>query len=262
MLSRLLICRFFSPARRGLYDPFLVVYLTCKNSVALNEFGERTGERILKKAVIFDMDGVISDTEWIYVDKVLEVLREEGINVTGDDIHDVFGTNMLLIFIQLKERFGLEGEPEDYKNRVHFLRDEHVRTHGIQPMEGAVELIGKLKAAGIPIAVASSANRKIIERTLGAFSVLEMIDAVASGAELKRGKPAPDVYLEAARLLGVSPSDCMVIEDTAPGVEGAKSAGMECIAFQPEKAVKMDLSKADRIMTSFVGRNVEDIVGK
>ena len=217
--------------------------------------------KAVKKAVIFDMDGVISDTEWIYVDKVLQVLGEEGVDVTGDDIHDVFGTNMLLIFIQLKERFSLPGNPEDYKNRVHYLRDEHVRKNGIMPMKGSIEIIKSLKKKGIMLAVASSAKREIIKRTLGSFSVLDYIDAIASGAELERGKPWPDVYLKAAEMLGVKPSDCVVIEDTTPGIEGAKRAQMECIAFSPEKAVKMDLSKADRILNSFVGVTAEDIVG-
>lgn len=207
----------------------------------------------MKKAVIFDMDGVISDTEWIYVDKVLQILSEEGVYVTGDEIHDVFGTNMTHLCSQLKERFPLKRSTEEMKERVHRLRDIHFDKHGIKPVEGAPELIRELSDMGIKIAVASSAKRAVIERTLSGFDIRDRIDAVLSGAEIERGKPWPDLYLKAAEALGMSPDECVVIEDTPPGVKGAKSAGMKCVAFAPKKAVKMDLGLADVRITDFVG---------
>ena len=94
-----------------------------------------------KKAVIFDMDGVISDTEWIYVEKVLQVLAEEGVFISGDDIHDVFGTNMEYICSELKKRYSLERSVREMKERVHYLRDRHYEEKGIKPVEGSDKLL-------------------------------------------------------------------------------------------------------------------------
>lgn len=215
----------------------------------------------MKKAVIFDMDGVLSDSEWIYVDKILEMLREENIFIEAEEINDLFGKSMIFLCQELKSRYHLNKEASYYADRVHALRDKHIKDHGLFPMEGAVELVEKLHGQGIPIAVASSAPLETIKGNMMRFGIYDYIDAIVSGLDCSRGKPYPDIYLEAASRLGLSPDDCVVVEDSANGVAAAKNAGIYCIAFVPPKAVKQDVSRADRILTGFAGVDPDSILG-
>ena len=207
----------------------------------------------MKKAVIFDMDGVLSDSEWIYVDKILEMLREEGICIDAEEINDLFGQSMIFLCTELKNRYRLNKEPAYYADRVHMLRDKHIKEHGLFPMEGAVDLVIKLHNRGIPVAVASSAPEETIRSNMVRFGIEAYIDHIVSGLSCRHGKPYPDIYLKASTLLDTPPEDCLVIEDSSNGVQAAKAAGMYCIAFVPEKAVAQDISMADQIMTTFVG---------
>lgn len=214
----------------------------------------------MRKAVIFDMDGVLSDSEWIYVDKILVFLKEEGIDVPASEINELFGQTMLAICKELKSRYQLSGEPELFVDRIHALRDAHIKEHGIFPMEGAAALVQALYNKGVPMAVASSAPRDLLRSNMRHFGIEGCFKHFISGKDCVCGKPAPEIYLRAAELLNVSPSECVVIEDSSNGVNAAKNAGMYCIAFVPQKAVPQDVSRADRILTSFVGLDADSLL--
>lgn len=196
------------------------------------------------------MDGVLSDSEWIYVDKILEVLQEEGIYIKLSEINDLFGQSMIFLCQELKKRYSLPREASFYADRVHFLRDRHIEEFGLFPMKGAQDLVRSLHQQKIPIAVASSAPMETIQANMRRFGLDSFISHYVSGLECRRGKPDPDIYLKAASLLGLDPGDCIVVEDSANGVKAAKAAGMFCYAFIPPRAVPQDLSPADRIITS------------
>ena len=217
-------------------------------------------EITMKKAVIFDMDGVLSDSEWIYVDKILEVLREEDVCIDAEKINDLFGQSMIFLCEELKNRYQLKKSASCYAERIHALRDRYIKEHGLFPMEGAVSLLKKLHEMGIPVAVASSAPVETIRSNMERFGMNSYIDHMVSGLSCKRGKPDPEIYRKAAFLLKTDPAQCVVIEDSANGVAAAKAAGMYCIAFIPEKAVAQDLSKADEILTTFVGLEPDRIL--
>ena len=206
---------------------------------------------IITKAVIFDMDGVLSDSEWIYEKKILQVLAEEGISIKSEEINDLFGQNMLIICRELKARYGLQDKPENYAARIYALRDEHIEKNGLYPMPGAVEFVRKLHDAGIPLAVASSANAATIGANMERFGITDCFDYLVSGVDCAHGKPEPDIYLKAAELLGKDPADCIVFEDSANGVAAAKGAGMYCYAYVSPGAVPQNVSPADRIIHSF-----------
>ena len=215
----------------------------------------------MKKAVIFDMDGVLSDSEYIYVEKILEMLEEEGIRIEAVEISDLFGQSMIHLCTELKRRYGLNKEASVYRDRVHELRDRHIEEKGLYPMEGAVELVRSLHKRGIPIAVASSAPLKTIRGNMDHFGIGDCIDGMVSGLECSQGKPDPEIYLKAAALLHTAPSDCLVIEDSSNGVAAAKNAGMTCYAFVPPKAVPQDISRADTVLTSFTDLDPDRLLG-
>lgn len=204
----------------------------------------------MAKAVIFDMDGVLSDSEWIYVEKILEVLREEGIIIEAEDINDLFGQSMLYICEELKKRYHLPESASFYADRVHCLRDKLIEEKGLFPMEGAVDLVRSLYYEGIPLAVASSAPVETIRGNMRRFCIENYFELFVSGLDCSKGKPDPEIYLRAASLLEVDPCDCIAVEDSANGVAAAKAAGMYCIAFVPPKAVPQDVSIADKTVVS------------
>ena len=137
------------------------------------------------------MDGVLSDTEWIYIEKILEVLQEEGIRIKAEEISDLFGRSMDQICAELKRRYDLPDTAAYYHNRILHLRDRLIEDRGIFPMDGAVELVRDLHNAGIPVAVASSAPIETIKGNMIRFGIEQYIDHFVSGTECVRGKPDP-----------------------------------------------------------------------
>lgn len=214
----------------------------------------------MRRAVLFDMDGVISDTERFYVDGLVEMLGQEGVKVTPAELSDMFGSTQVYIWNKLIDRYHLTGKVEEYVDAVHGIRDRLIREHGLLPMPGVLELIRKLHEAGVLLAVASSSPRETIEHNMEIFGVWDCLDTIVSGVECEKGKPEPEIYLKAAANLGVLPGECVVIEDSTNGVKAGKAAGMYCHAYVPPQAYKQDVSTADDILESFEGLSVEDIL--
>ena len=217
----------------------------------MKPFAEKMILPCAAKAVIFDMDGGLSDSEWIYEKKILQVLADEGISIKSEEINDLFGQSLVIICRELKARYGLEKDAEEYAARIYALRDEHIEKNGLYPMPGAVEFVRNLNDADIPLAVASSAHAATIRANMDRFGITDCFDYLVSGVDCAHGKPAPDIYLKAAALLGKDPAECIVFEDSANGVAAAKAAGMYCYAFVSPGAVPQDVSPADKIIHSF-----------
>lgn len=214
----------------------------------------------MRRAVLFDMDGVISDTERFYIEAIIERLKREGISVTPVQINDLFGSTMRHNWGVLKERYGLQGDVDTYVDEVHEIKEYLLETQGLKPMPGVVELIRKLHEAGILLAVASSSPREVIEHHLEAFGIQDCFDTIVSGLECREGKPAPEIYLRAAKNLGAVPAECVVIEDSTNGVKAGKAAGMYCYAYVPPQAYRQDVSAADHMLESFCNLEVEDVL--
>jgi HAD superfamily hydrolase (TIGR01509 family) len=182
------------------------------------------------EAVIFDMDGVLVDTEHLW-DEVREALTEEwGGRYTPEAQEAMMGMSSLEWSRYLHETVGLREPPEVINAEV--VRRMLARYEVDLPVvPGAVEAVTQIAEQGLRLALASSSNRELIAAVLRQLDLTALFDVTVSSEEVPRGKPAPDVYLEAARRLGVEPARCVAIEDSASGIRAAHAAGMRVIAY-------------------------------
>ena len=181
------------------------------------------------EAVVFDLDGVILDSEQLW-DEVREGLAYE----RGGRWHegaqaDMMGMSSREWSVYMHERIGLSEPPEEINAEVVRRMLERYRRE-LPLIPGAVEAVERL-AARWPLGLASSSNRELIDAALEAAGLTRYFRVTVSSEEVEHGKPAPDVYLEAARRLGVPPERCAAIEDSQNGIRSAKAAGMRVIAI-------------------------------
>jgi len=181
-------------------------------------------------AVIFDLDGTLVDTEPHYYEAGRQVLAEHGVpGFSWTDHERYVGISTLETVTLWKREYGLRASVEELlaaKNR-RYLELARAATRAYPEMRTFVEL---LAAEGVPMAVASGSSPEAIEAILAGTGLDAYLRTVVSADEVERGKPAPDVFLEAARRIRVAPADCVVVEDAAPGAAAAHTAGMRCIA--------------------------------
>lgn len=181
------------------------------------------------EAVVFDLDGVIVDSEQVWDDVREQLVRERGGRWHGGAQAAMMGMSSPEWSRYLHDELGLAESPEEINDEV--VRRMLARYREDLPLlEGAVDAVRRL-AAEFPLAVASSSNRPLIEAVLERAGIAELFAAVVSSEEVARGKPAPDVYLEAARLLGVEPERCAAVEDSSNGLRAAHAAGMRVLAL-------------------------------
>jgi HAD superfamily hydrolase (TIGR01509 family) len=185
--------------------------------------------------VIFDLDGVLVDSE-IWWDEVRQdFAREHARTWTVEDRTAVMGANSIAWSRIMRERLDLALSPEEIERAIVDGVVARYRREGAPRIDGAVEAVRRI-ARDRAVAVASSAHRAVIDATLAATGLTETFGVVVSSDEVAHGKPAPDVYLEAARRLGVDPASCLVVEDSLNGVRAARAAGMT-VVLVPNEAV-------------------------
>jgi HAD superfamily hydrolase (TIGR01509 family) len=181
------------------------------------------------EAVIFDLDGVLVDTEREWDASRRDVAEEAGGRWGPEATTDMMGMSAPEWSRYMHERLGVGLEPDEINSRVVARMLERARG-GVHVMDGAVEAVGRL-ARRWPLGLASSANRPVIEAVLESVGVAELFAAVVSSEEVQRGKPAPDVYLAAAQKLDVEPPAAAAVEDSENGLRSASAAGMVVIAM-------------------------------
>ena len=199
------------------------------------------------QAVIFDMDGVLVDSEPVHFRSTVRVMRDQfGIAFTEADNREFLGSTDRHMWEVLRQRHGLPLTVEELTRR---RKEVYLRLlgEGLPWRDGIRPLIADLAAAGYRLAVASSGLRRIIEHVLDDGGVRCHFEAVVTADDIPTPKPAPDIYLEAARRLGLEPSQCVAVEDTDVGVRAAKTAGMYVIAFPTMTTAAMDFGVADLV---------------
>jgi HAD superfamily hydrolase (TIGR01509 family) len=180
------------------------------------------------EAVIFDLDGVIVDSE-IWWDEVRQAFaRDHGRPWTADDRHAVMGANSRQWSVTMRDRLGLDLSADRIERAVVDAVVERYRRQGPPAIEGAVDAVRRI-AARWPSALASSSHREVIDATLRATGLEGTFRVIVSSDEVSHGKPAPDVFVEAARRLGADPTKTLVVEDTFNGVKAARAAGMTVV---------------------------------
>ena len=180
------------------------------------------------QAVVFDMDGLLLDTETVYQAAMIEAGQAFGIEFTAATYRTMVGKTNPESAVMLRELHGPDFPVEAYFKRVwsdvEILLEAEVRLK-----TGVMEILDYLDALGVPRAIATSNSREAVERYLGRFDLVKRFHTVVANADVTRHKPFPDPYLEAARRLNVHPTLCLALEDSHPGVRAAHAAGMMTI---------------------------------
>jgi HAD superfamily hydrolase (TIGR01509 family) len=184
------------------------------------------------KAVIFDMDGVIADTQVVHATVESNLLREYGISLTPAEITRQYaGVNDNEFWPDVFTKAGKPAvDPRTLTARKWEIMYS-IDSGTINPMPGSLELINELFAGHVPLAVASSSPKRFIELVVDTLAVREKFSTLVSGDDVEHGKPAPDIFLLAAKQIGINATECVVIEDGLSGMVATKRAGMRCVGL-------------------------------
>src|SRR5690606_18074603 len=204
------------------------------------------------KAVLFDMDGVIVDTEPLHYKAYHLMFDEVSINVDENLYGSFTGKSTLEICKILSERFQIIQSPHELVaiKRKHFEYLFNTDTD-LQLLDGVLELIKNYHSHGLTLVLASSASMPNINRVFKRFDLDNYFKAKLSGADLKASKPHPEIFIKAAEASGFEKHECIVIEDSTNGIEAAKSAGIFCVGFKSPHSINQDYSKADMVISNF-----------
>jgi HAD superfamily hydrolase (TIGR01509 family) len=204
-----------------------------------------------KLTVIFDMDGVIIDSEQVYQEIERIMYRELGIQVSREEHLEFMGTAEQSMWKHMCERHKIDRHVQDLvdEERNRFMKRLE-KPGSIPLMEGLIPLLKSLKSEGIPCWIASSSSSGIIDRVLKINELGEYFNGYVSGDDVTRSKPSPEIFLTAASHAKRQPADCIVIEDSPNGIQAARAAGMKVVALQPPGREASVLAGADMIINS------------
>lgn len=210
------------------------------------------------EAVIFDMDGVLIDSEPIHKKVEKRVFKEIGANISEEEHNSYVGMACKDMWKNIKEKHDLIREfaiEELVEMGVESYIDYILSNKYIEPIEGVVELIDDLYKKDMKLAIASSGVRKSVDTVVKMFKLEKYFKVTVSGDDVKNGKPSPEIFLKAAKALNVDPKNCIVFEDSKNGVHAAKKAEMKCIGFKNLNSGDQDLSSADIIINDYLEIN-------
>ena len=206
------------------------------------------------RGVLFDMDGVVIDTEKLYTRFWMEAAADLGHPMTLTQALQMRSLGSIESQAKLDSFFGSRVlEYDVLRNRRIELMEAFIAEHGIEEKKGIRELLACLKEKGIPCAITSSSSIPLIRRHLGDLGLLDGFTALCSGKDVPQGKPAPDIYLHGAATLGIAPEHCLAIEDSPAGIEAAWRAGCMAVIVpdqdQPDgEVLSRSFARADSLL--------------
>ena len=209
------------------------------------------------KAVIFDMDGVLMNSEDIHYEVERNILKRFNVDFQMEEHVKYVGQRTADLWKGVCVDHSLDVEPELLAKEDNANYMQELKKGEFEPVRGIPQLIDHLEENGIRMIVASSATRSNIDIVMNKFGIVDRFEGYASGQDVQRAKPNPDIFLLAAEKLGLDPADCLVIEDAKHGVEAAKAAGMICIGYRNPSSGNQDLSSADLITDDINELNIE-----
>jgi len=205
------------------------------------------------KAIIFDMDGVIIDSELQHEKAALRVFERYGMNVDASYHAKYIGSSTKKMAEESIAWFHLSVSVDKLLEELNHEKKVVLQEEGYQPLPGIVDLIKKLHRKGIHLAIASSSSPTEIEHAAKALGIKKYFDKFISGTHVKNPKPAPDTFLEAMKELGVNPKESVIVEDSCNGCLAAKAAKTTCVGYVNPHSGNQDLSSADVLLESFEG---------
>ncbi len=211
--------------------------------------------------MIFDMDGVLTDSEPLICAAAVTMFREKGLQVRPEDFRPFVGTGENRYLGGVAERYGFSIDIPSAKARTYEIYLDLVPGH-LQPFPGAQELVLLCRRSGLKTGVASSADAVKINANLRKIGLPpEEWDALVTGEDVERRKPHPDIFLFAADKLSLPPAQCVVVEDAVNGVQAARTAGMRCVAVAQTFPAEQ-LWEADLVRPSLRDVTVADLTGR
>ncbi len=204
------------------------------------------------EAVIFDMDGVLVNSEPFYVEVEQKNFRQLGLLISEQEHQTYQGTATDRMWQLIKEKHGVNQPVDELVEMTNKLVTPYFQSlDKIEPMPGVEKLIKKLKEKGMPLALASSSYSDVIKIILQKTGLSNYFEVVVDSQMAGSSKPEPDIFLLAAKKLKVKPENCLVIEDSKNGIAAAKEAGMFCVAFAGPGSELQDQSRADLVISNF-----------
>ncbi|MCH5321004.1 MAG: HAD family phosphatase [Eubacterium sp.] len=204
------------------------------------------------KAVIFDMDGVLFDTERLGIEAWDYAGKKMNIEKTEDMVFKALGMNVKTVNKMLKEEYGKDFDIELFRKYCDEYVDEFISKNKVPVKKGLYNILNYLKENNFKTAIASSSNKNTILRNLKSADIIDFFDIIVSGDMVEKSKPEPDIYEKAAELLDLSPAECYAIEDSRNGLLSAQGAGCKTIMVP-------DLWQGDKETDSFIIAKCKDL---
>ena len=205
------------------------------------------------KAAIFDLDGTLVDSMWVWSQIDVDYLKEKGYSMPKNLRSEIVHLSFSQTAVYFKEKFNLDDSIEKISKDWHDMAFDHY-SNNVKLKLGVKDFLNNLKSSKIKIGLATSNSIPLLEACLKNNGIYDYFDSITTTDEVSNGKDCPDVYLLAANKLGINPKHCLVFEDILPAVQGAKAANMKVIAVKDDECLdsKEDLLKyADKYIHSF-----------
>ncbi|PNQ72971.1 ABC transporter ATP-binding protein [Hanstruepera neustonica] len=204
------------------------------------------------KAVLFDMDGVIVDTEPLHHKAYFGMFDSVKIDVTEEHYQTFTGQSTINVCKHLCDHFSIQKNPEELVQiKRDIFKELFISDSSLKMLDGVFDLIKDYYENELTLVLASSASMQTINNVFDRFDLDKYFKGKLSGADLKASKPHPEIFLKAAQTAGFETKNCMVIEDSTNGIQAANSAGIFCVGFKSPHSKNQDYSKADKIISNF-----------
>lgn len=203
------------------------------------------------KAVIFDMDGVLIDSEPLHAKAAIMTMKKYGVDISWDYCYEFIGTTTRYMYDTTSRLYHPDASVEELIRTDAEMKRSLIQTEGYLPVPHVSKLVRDIHEAGFMTAVASSSTMEEIRTNVTNLGIAGYFDLLVSGTEVPHPKPAPDVFLLTASKLGVSPADTLIIEDSEAGVQAACTAGAACVGFANPNSGSQNLSRVSMIVEGF-----------